>query len=269
MDASIIDIDGDGWMDLYVTQIDMFSKSIGFVFPTDTDHISVNQRILGSTFSISGDKLFRNRHDGTFAAVEEQLFEPGDRGWAWSANFFDFANAGHDDCYITNGWLDGTPAAQQAHQFFIQHDGRFYLVTQGDQAYRSNARGCVAADLLGNGRMDLVVSDYGSPPHNHWLKIALRGRRCNHFGIGATVQVLHGPSPEAGQWKQVSCGSNYLSQEDTVLTFGLGADDHADAVEVLWPGNDLQRIPGPLPADRLVVITQPVNAARGVGQTTR
>jgi len=274
MDASIIDIDGDGWMDLYVTQIDMFSKSIGFVFPTDKDHITVNQRILGSTFSISGDKLFRNRHDGTFEPVEEQLFEPGDRGWAWSANFFDVANAGHDDCYITNGWLDGTPAARQSHQLFIQRDGRFYLVKGGAQAYRSNARGCVAADLLGNGRMDLVVNDYGAPPHlllnnstspNHWLKVALQGRHTNRFGIGAAVHVVHG---QDGQWKQVSCGSNYLSQEETVLTFGLGSADHADAIEVLWPGNVLQRIPGPIAADRLSVISEGLSAPDAV-HTTR
>jgi len=263
MNASLIDVAGDGWFGVYVTQIDMFSKSIGFVFPTDADHINVNQRIIGSTFYLSGDKLYRNRHDGTFESVEERAFEPGDRGWAWSANFFDYANAGHQDCYVTNGWMNGTPAALQQHQFFIQDHGRYYLWDRGGaQSYRSNARSSVAADLLGDGRIDLVVNDYGAPPHlllntsrnaNHWIKIRLRGVQANRQGIGALVHVTAGA---LSQWKAVSCGSNYLSQDDTTLTFGIGAADHIDGIDVLWPGNHPQHLPGPLPSDRLTVVTQ-------------
>ncbi len=187
-------------MGLYVTQIDMFSKSIGFVFPQDKSVININERILRSTFSIAGNKYYRNNKDGTFSSVDTQLLEPGDRGWAWSANFFDYDNTGIDDCYMTNGWLDGTPAGRQAHQFFIGGHGRLYLWDgAGAQGYASNARGCVAADLAGDGHIDLVVNDFGERPRlllnqsadrNHWIEIKLHGVRSNRFGIGAEVAVV-------------------------------------------------------------------------------
>ncbi len=264
MNASVIDLDGEGWMGLYITQIDMFSKSIGFVFPQDKSVLNINERILRSTFSIAGNKLFRNQGDGTFASVDPQVFEPGDRGWAWSANFFDYDNSGTDDCYMTNGWLDGTPAARQRHQFFIGGHGRFFLWDGGgDQGYASNARGCVAADLGGHGRIDLVVNDFGERPRlllnqstdrNHWLKVKLRGVRCNRYGIGAEVAVLREDGTR--QWRAVTCGSNYLSQEDTTLHFGLGPAVDAAGIEVRWPGNRLQRVPGPIKADTTVEVLE-------------
>jgi hypothetical protein len=277
MNATPVDITGDGWMGLYVTQIDMFSKSIGFVFPTDADHITVNERILKSTFYLSGNKLFANQQDGTFKSVESQLFEPGDRGWAWSANFFDYDNDGEEDCYMTNGWLDGTPAGRQAHQFFIRHDGRFFQWDRGGaQNYTSNARGCAAVDLTGRGHLDLVVSDFAAAPHllinastdaNGWLKVKLHGVHANRQGIGAAVHVMRDDGK--GLWKQVTCGSNYLSQDDTTLTFGLGSLDHAKLVEVRWPDGHLQTVTGPIPGRSVLEVVEQISATRSPVHTTR
>jgi len=267
--ASLIDLDNDGWLGLFVSQIDLGPHGTACRFPVENRNLTVNQRILGATITATGPRFYRNRHDGTFAPSAHESFEPGGCGWAWSANFFDFANAGQDDCYMTNGWLDGTPAAGEPHQFFIANQGRYLLWNRGGaQSYRSNARGCIAADLLGDGRMDLVVNDYGGPPHlllntsrngNHWIKIRLHGVHANRQGIGATVQVAAG---QLGQWKAVSCGSNYLSQEDTTLTFGLGAHEHVDAIDVVWPGSHHQHLAGPIPVDQLTVVTEsPISPA--------
>jgi hypothetical protein len=264
MNASVVDVTGGPLMDLYTTQIDMFSKSVGFVLPRADDIINVNERILKSTFSISGNKLYRNDGGRRFASVEEAMFEPGDRGWSWSGNFFDYDNDGDDDLYLTNGWLDGTPAANQKHQFFIRDGGRFYLADpDGPECYASNARGAVAADLTGSGRVDLVVNDFGGQPRllanactnaNQWLKVKLRGTRSNRFGVDAVVEVARPGGLR--QRKQVNCGANYLSQDETTLTFGLGAAKQADGITVTWPGNHVQVLAGPFTADSTVEVVE-------------
>jgi hypothetical protein len=37
-------------------------------------------------------------------------------------------------------------------------------------------------------------------------------------------------------------GSSYLSQSELVLTFGLGAQTKADAVEIQWPSGQVDKI---------------------------
>ena len=37
------------------------------------------------------------------------------------------------------------------------------------------------------------------------------------------------------QESEVLSGGSYLSQNDLRIHFGLGAQDHADRVEILWP----------------------------------
>lgn len=264
MNASVVDLDGSGWPGLFITQIDMFSKSIGFIFPQDKTVLNLNERILRSTFSIAGNKLYRNRQDGTFESVDERVFEPGDWGWGWSATFFDYDNDGSDDCYLTNGWIDGTPAARQHHPFFLARGHRLYAWSGGgDQGYASNGRGCVAADFTGTGQMDLLVNDFNQGVHllananrtgHHWLKVRLQGVRANRQGIGAAVAVVR--QDGSRQWRFLTCGANYLSQEDTTLHFGLGAATTARGLEVRWPGGQLQEVPGPWRADTVVTVVQ-------------
>ncbi len=265
MNASVVDVDGDGWMDIYITQIDMFSKSIGFVFPRADSQININERILKSTFYIAGNKLFRNDHGARFTPVDDEMFEPGDRGWSWSGNFLDYDDDGDDDMWLSNGWVDQTPAADQAKQMFIRHGAKFFHVDEaGDESYRGNSRGAVAADLTGTGRVDLVVSNFDAPPTllanscanaNRWIKVRLHGVRSNRYGIGAVITVTRADG--GSQSKQVSCGSNYLSQDETAPLFGLGADGEVTAVTVVWPGNRAQRVEGPFKPGAVLQVTEP------------
>jgi hypothetical protein len=51
--------------------------------------------------------------------------------------------------------------------------------------------------------------------------------------------IVHGPN-----WRQaqvVRSGSSYCSQSDLALTFGLGALNSANAIEVVWPSGTRQR----------------------------
>ncbi|MCG5052318.1 MAG: CRTAC1 family protein [Myxococcales bacterium] len=287
MNVSVADVDGDGRFDAYVSMVDMFSKSIGFVLPVASSITKLDERIVGSTFYISGNKLYLNE-GSRFRAAEHRLFEPGDRGWTWSSNFFDLENDGDEDLYIANGWSERTANWYQSNQLYVREGERFYLYPgaskrwedpQGAdrsvhrgllgvkvysaESYLGSSRAVAAVDLTGTGRMDLVVMDYHDPPRvlrnlsrnpNRWLKVKLQGKR-NRFGIGATVRVVvQGQPPKS---RLVSAGAHYLSQDDAVVHVGVGAATQVDAVEVLWPGGVRQTVAGPHETNRTLEVTEP------------
>ena len=64
------------------------------------------------------------------------------------------------------------------------------------------------------------------------------GTKSNRDGIGAVVRVVSGNDK---QWKMLRSGSSYLSQSELVLTFGLGAHTKADAIEIQWPGGQVDK----------------------------
>lgn len=253
MNVSVTDVNHDGYWDVYISVIDMFSKSIRFILPTEDSKIPLDDRILRSSFYLSGNKFFVSQGKGVWRPKENQLFEPGFRGWSWAASFFDYDNDGDEDMYLTNGWYKDSFANKQHNQFFLHHKGRYFLHPGPSPAlYKGNSRGASAVDLDNDGLTDLVLNDFRTgpklfrnarPSSNKWVKIRLRGTKNNRFGIGATVKVKAHGLPL--QMKQVSCGIGYLSQQSSTLLFGLGKSTHVEYVEVLWPGGYKQRIDAP------------------------
>ncbi|MBA3709909.1 MAG: CRTAC1 family protein, partial [Planctomycetes bacterium] len=264
MSSSLVDIDNDGRMDIYISQIDSFAKSIGFVFPEASSQIVMDYRIVGSLFYIATNQLLRN--DGAhFHPVHDTWFEPADRGWSWGATFFDYENDGDEDMYLCNGWRDGTTAENQQNQLYLRQANRLFLSNlPSPESYKGNSRTSVALDLTGTGRADLIVTDFHLPPRvfangnsraNHWLKVALTGTRTNRFGIGAMIRLKRSDGTQA--MKQVDCGVNFLSQSDVVKTFGLGGSATATEITVIWPGNRTQVVSGPFAPDTRIDIVEP------------
>ena len=99
-----------------------------------------------------------------------------------------------------------------------------------------------------NGAAHLYRNDGGN--RNHWLQLKLTGTKSNRDGIGAVVRVT---SAQGKQMQTVHSGSSYCSSSDLALTFGLGKDQTASAVEIDWPSGKHQKLENVKSNQRLAV----------------
>jgi hypothetical protein len=264
MNVDFADINGDRRWDIYVTNIDMFSKRIKVVFPRDETTITIDEELARAFQYLSGNKLYVSSTEGElpFAAEEEVRFEPGDRGWGWDAAFFDYENDGDDDLYLTNGWIDGSYAGSQKNQMFINDQAFFYLGPESSaEAFPGNTRAAAAIDIDLDGDIDLVTTQFRAPTRvlrndqkagNRWLKLWLRGKAPNTGAIGALVTV---EADGLTVLRQISCGRGYLSQADGSIALGAGKAANA-RVTIRWPDGKSQVIES-LPTNKVHEIKQP------------
>jgi hypothetical protein len=94
------------------------------------------------------------------------------------------------------------------------------------------------------------------------LRVTLTGSSSNRDAIGAKVRVMRerGASP----WHMVKTGSSYLSQSELPLTFGLAMDAKVTGIEVTWPDNRTERLPGAASGSAVTILE-----GKGVMRTTR
>jgi hypothetical protein len=133
------------------------------------------------------------------------------------------------------------------------------------------SRSAVIFDLDRDGDLDIVTSDFNTPPmvlisnlserkaDLRYVSIQLRGTRSNRDGLGAKVQVTAGGKVLT----QVHDGqSGYLSQSSLPLYFGLGEAQVIDEVSVQWLGGERQVLKGPIETNRHLVIVEGESAPR-------
>jgi hypothetical protein len=145
--------------------------------------------------------------------------------------------------------------------FRNNRDGTFTDVAWVDEADRiEDGRGLSVLDFDRDGRLDLVLRNYRQPvevlrnrgPGGHWIELVLVGVRSNRDGVGARVRVRTG---SRWQTREVAAGSGFLSGSTLVQHVGLGAADHVDEVEIVWPSGVRARR-GPLAADRRHLVVE-------------
>jgi tetratricopeptide (TPR) repeat protein len=133
--VGLIDIDNDGWLDVYVVQGGTFPPREGTLWP--------------------GDRLFRNRGDGSFEDVTARSgIGAMPRGYGHGVAVGDFDNDGHADLFVTR-WRSYALYRNRG-------DGTFEDVTAasglgGDRDWPTSA---AFADLDGDGDLDLYVCHY-------------------------------------------------------------------------------------------------------------
>lgn len=183
------------------------------------------------------------------------------RSLTFGVLFFDCDLDGALDLFCVNGHIEPevlryqqhTPYAQLPSLFQNQKDGTFRDITQRAGLVREGVgRGCAYGDYDNDGDLDLLVSNNGvkteyagawllrndSEPLSNYLRVKTVGVRSNRDGIGAQVRVKSGDSL---QYQMVRTGSSYCSQSETILTFGLGANETVAQLEIQWPSGEVDR----------------------------
>jgi hypothetical protein len=120
-----------------------------------------------------------------------------------------------------------------------------------------------AADLDGDGKLDLVINNMDSKPTvlknvttapGHWLELQLTGNVSRKSPRDATGAIVFVTANKIRQRQDVVSGGSYASQSDRVLHFGLGSATRVDRVEIKWPSGATEVVPVGKIDTKLVVV---------------
>ncbi len=209
--VTIADLNKDGWMDVIVTHSGAPALSV-----------------------------WRNVDGSTFERVPVDL--PGVRA-AWGVTPLDFDNDGWIDLAVVVETAKGTELRvlrNRGSQGFEDVSTAVGL-DRLDKSDLSGARSVIALDIDHDGAPDLLVTRQEGPPavlsnvggsRHHSVRLDLTGLADNKSGIGTKVEVFSG-----GNWQkfEVAGSSGYMSQGSTEVLAGIGDNEHADVVRLLWP----------------------------------
>ncbi len=289
MGADLGDVNNDGRIDLFVA--DMASSTP----ERDMRGMASSRELLVDETGTEAPQyprnaLFLNTGVGRMLEVA-QLAGLAATDWTWSVRFEDLDNDGRVDLHVTNGMnreyqnsdlrerimtaenqaqrmqiMRSSPMMKERHFAFRNHgDLRFEEMGAAwglDQVGVSF--GAATADFDGDGDLDLVYANYEAAPtvlrndgaKGERLLVALRGRRSNRFGLGASVRI----ETAAGvQVRTLQSTRGYISSSEPVAHFGLGDEKTVARLTVHWPSGFVQVLEA-VPAGQRLVVHEPEGA---------
>lgn len=277
MSVSIADYDGDGFPDAFVTNDglpnslfrnkgDGTFEETAFAAGVALPDRGVTISSMGTDFrdydndgkpdvivtALAGESfpLYRNLGGGQFqeATAMARLAPLVARKSGWGVAIADFDNDGRKDIFTANSHVNDMIGASSSDQYllpnsvFQNRDGKTFAdVTAGSPELITRAaahRGAVAADLDGDGRLDVVVTVLGGPAEvwrnttaggNHWVSV--------NAGKGLNAEVRVG-----GQSNLQSSSVGYSSSVVGPVHFGVGAATGEMEATILVPGQAARKV---------------------------
>jgi hypothetical protein len=246
MGVDSADFNEDGWMDLFVANIDE------------------------EIFS-----LYQNNRDQTF---DDQAMTAGigmATRWmsGWGLKFFDYDNDGNIDLFLANGFPDdlveefSSQVKYKEPPLLFQNTGNGFrnVSEQSGPVFAKSfsARGLAIGDFNNDGAIDVLISVNDGAPillrnnigaQNHWLGVKLVGTKANPDAVGARITY------QAGDLKRSRMkvgGGSFLSSHDPRTVLGIGKRTKVDWLDVKWPqpSGAVERFTN-LPLDRYITIVE-------------
>ena len=195
------------------------------------------------------------------AATSAGLGAPTRNSLTFGVLFLDYDLDGREDLLAVNGHVEpdinmvqrGQHHAQAPDVFWNAGSARLGRFVQVDAEHVGPdlmrpvvGRAIAAADVDGDGDLDLAVTENGGPTRlfrndqqgGRSLRLDLRTSDGRRSALGARARVT---TPAGVQRRYLGGGTSYLAESEQVLTFGLGSDDHATEVVITWPdGSETQ-----------------------------
>lgn len=162
--VTVVDVDKDGWQDLYFVQ--------GAQWPTGS-----NLPVLTDTLI---DRVYRNRFGLIFQDVTP-LTEIAERGFGQSCAAGDFNNDGFDDLYVAN--------IGQNSLLLNNGDGTFTSAPLPLESLAHWTSSCAIADIDADGQPDLIEINYVSGA-DAFSRIC-SGRACSPSAFNGTLDQVH------------------------------------------------------------------------------
>ena len=223
VDAS--DVDGDGWQDLFVANVDQEKFSL---------------------YLNNKDETFRDAAQVNGVAQATRLLS------GWGLKYFDYDNDGAIDLILANGHPDDmidsySEQVTYKEPLLLFHQGpdhKLHNVTsEAGPAFQRHyaARGLAVGDYDNDGAMDVLIANNGGPPlllkNNaakacNWLGLTLEGVHANRDAIGAKIYWTVGGKKRC---RLKNNGGSYLSSHDPREVLGIGSAGAIQDLEIHWP----------------------------------
>lgn len=222
------DSDGDGLIDLFVTNFDDETNT-----------------------------LYRQKPGGLFVddTVDSGFSKKSQPYVGWGTQFVDGDLDGWRDLILTNGHVNdlrdkGKPFQMPAQYYRNLGNGQFAEIPRNilGSYFQKNllGRGLARLDWNGDGREDVVISHLDAPAAlltnttqqtGQSLRLRLRATRSSRDAIGAVITVQWG---DRKLTSQLTAGDGNQSSNERQIIFGLGSNSHAQKVTVRWPSGAIQ-----------------------------
>lgn len=270
--ASWMDADRDGWLDLHVVRDrliypNLFYHNKGFetgeatfveeaalrgmdvaincmsTSPHDFDRDGDLDLFLAG--GLEGNELLENTGDGFYTNVTTELVAMYEV--CWSGQWLDVDADGWEELHVATGLADYVdyPAVlmnnpNEPDELFLNAGGNLIPPGTMFQAESTLTYATATGDYNGDGFIDFVSHKIGTSPEirrstpngNNTMRILLHGTESNADAVGSKIELWVG----SDYWyRETYCGEGYLAQNSRWEHFGMANHTTVDSIKVHWP----------------------------------
>ncbi|MFC1694519.1 FG-GAP-like repeat-containing protein [Pseudomonadota bacterium] len=210
-----------------------------------------------------GNVLLVQQADGRFVDKAEE-YGVFDGRWAWTAKFADLDNDEWQDLFVVNGWWLETSI--YSNQFFHNRQGQGFEGNEVEFGLNSGLKqhAFIYFDMDRDGDLDIITRSLSGDMQlwlnniqaNQSILFEFRDQFGNVFGIGNKITIHYGENGERHQIRELKSGGGFVSFDEPLIHFGLGAYDQVARIVVDWATGEQTEIQGPLEAGHRYTITR-------------